>query len=431
MYIVFFVIQAFGLGYFGLTKRTFDLLAAAFLSSCVYFLPGHFGYVLYPTPQTLVESSLLEETYLVMSLVMIAPLIGAILLDYRQRRAPRETADAPTGYAPIGIMVVLTVLGLLGTLTGGVDVVGSPKAELLRSLDRWYALWGTTAVVGFVFSVDQRRKIETIFFSSVLLFDMYLGFRVNAAIAFLSMMALILGRKGSQRVVLTNWRQIAGGIVVCYLFFLFASIAWALRAHDFQLLADVLREGETYYKCLTQSEPFITQAILNAVIEFDYKVSAAHLGTAVIVMLVPFAPEIGFLPVSFNDLFQEALFPGLSFGMANNIWAEMWSGGGWVLLGVFVAVYTGLHIFLSSGALNRSRNVQVIVVITGILWGFYVHRNDLVYQVTMQRRLLVLWAVAVGIPIMVQTMMRRIRAQQGLDPREGSVKVGSPGGPGL
>ncbi len=431
MYLLFFVIQALGLGYFGLTKRTFDLLAAAFFSSCVYFLPGHFGYVLYPTPQAFVESSLLEETYLVMSLVMVAPLIGAILLDYRQRRAPRETADPSTGYPPIAIMVVLTVVGLLGTLTSGVDVVGSPKVELLRSLDRWYALWETTAVVGFVFSVEQRRKIETIFFSSVLVFDMYLGFRVNAAIAFLSMMALILSRKGRQRLVLTNWRQIAGAVVVCYLFFLFASIAWALRAHDFELVADVLSEGETYYKSLTHSEPFITQAILNAVIEFDYKVSAAHLGNAVIVMLVPFAPEIGFVPMSFNDLFQEALFPKLSFGMANNIWAEMWSSGGWVLLSVFVAVYTGLHIFLSSGALTRSRNVQVIVVITGILWGFYVHRNDLVYQVTMQRRLLVLWAVAVGIPTMVQTVTRRIRAQQRLDRPEESVEVGNPGGQGV
>ena len=44
MHLAFLVLALGGLSYFLLARRTFNFYSLAYISACIYFLPGFFGY---------------------------------------------------------------------------------------------------------------------------------------------------------------------------------------------------------------------------------------------------------------------------------------------------------------------------------------------------------------------------------------------------
>ena len=75
----FILISVIGVLYFSVAKRQFDFFTIGFFSACVYFLPGYFGFALYPpgTEYVTLPAKLLDETYMVMVVLLVAILIGA------------------------------------------------------------------------------------------------------------------------------------------------------------------------------------------------------------------------------------------------------------------------------------------------------------------------------------------------------------------
>src|SRR5690606_41059085 len=67
---------------------------------------------------------------------------------------------------------------------------------------------------------------------------------------------------------------------------------------------------------------------LNEVVLRGFRTEFDHV-SAVVYQLLFFSDKLGLTASSFNDYFQGALFPGVDYGMASNIWAQMWSAGGW------------------------------------------------------------------------------------------------------
>jgi hypothetical protein len=169
-----------------------------------------------------------------------------------------------------------------------------------------------------------------------------------------------------------------------------------------------LSDPSTLSLALITSEPFGTQSILNEVIRTDFSTGAGHLAS-VTALLVPFSNTLGAEIQSYNDLFQERLFGGVvTGGMANNIWAQMYSIGGWFGFGIGVTIYTGLLGFCSWLLKVKIGSALALIAIVFTFIAFYVHRNDVAFTLTLIRRAFMIWVVIV-LPGMVLVDIWRSR----------------------
>jgi hypothetical protein len=88
-------------------------------------------------------------------------------------------------------------------------------------------------------------------------------------------------------------------------------------------------------------------------------------------------------PVSFNSIFQPALFPSVPWGMASNAWAEYYACGGWMAL--LALIFLFFIIIRASNQLlwrdsKHSSIVTTIVLSCMIPFVFFIHRSDLAFQ---------------------------------------------------
>lgn len=396
MHELFLIVASVGSLYYLLGKRGFDYFSLAFFSADVYFLPGFFGYVSYGVNGAWTNSVIYPETYG----IMIAVLLSILLSTWCSARikplwGPGVTIRAMNATA--GFLLLFAAAGFVGVLaTAGHELLQPNKAVVLENLGRWDILFYSAASIGFPVALSLNRRALSAAFLALLLLDIFIGFRSAFAIALLSAMTLYLHRQGVGRLAKRNWRLGLLALAIGFFLFAYAYFAFAVKSGSWDLLRSLSTSPESYIFLFTHSEPFVIQQTLNEVIAYRFKTDIADLVSSIANLFTVFAPELGARAVGFNDLFQRALFPEVDYGMANNIWAQMWSAGGWPLMLAFLVIY---NLVLALG--NRTLAIRNVVVRAGlaplfVYWAFYIHRNDLGYALNLEKRSFLVLAAAIA-----------------------------------
>ncbi|MHB1240538.1 MAG: hypothetical protein ACYC18_08550 [Gammaproteobacteria bacterium] len=400
MHALFVAVGLTGAAYFLLRERRFDFLTVGYFSSLVYFVPGFIGNVPdFSSANSWADLNdripLEAHTYAVMTGILTAVLVAAIIADILPDiRSPRFVLLGSESGADVGIG--LSVLGFIATMvTTGSALWSSDKVYMLAHMGRWYLLFAWGAAVSLVIGVSTGRRLIPLIAVGLLVLGMYIGFRANLAIAMIALGTFWLNRKGKQRLLRDNLSGLLIAIPIGVLFFVYRAIGSLVKVGDWGQVLAQLASVEQYKSSLLLSEPFITQAILNKVIETGFYVGPGHFHN-VLYAVGMFSDSFGARPTGFNTLFQPALFPSITqWGMANNIWAEMLASGGVVLLCVFILAYVlGLlagSFFLRSG----DRSVAALAALVGTLWAFYCHRNDLLNEINIIKQIIFVWLICV------------------------------------
>jgi hypothetical protein len=395
---VFIAIATIGLVYFLFQKRRFDFYSIAFLSACVYFLPGFLGYTLMPTKTSMeVPVDLESETYMVIIAVLVFILCGGVLFDScpeKEALSLRFKGSDNSAMWAVSIALIGYVL-LLGT--AGEIILFDDKSMMMDVLNRWHIVGATAAPIAAVLSFTLRKRFLFFFSICLLAFDVYIGFRTSFAVAMIAIFTLWLGRHERHRFAIRNWKVGVVGLFVVFFLFLYKQLFAVVKLGMWDFIVERVQDPDLYMAAIGMSEPFTTQVILNEIIVQRFEVGISHLKES-LYQFALFSPEFGVKPVSFNDLFQPTLFPtDMEYGMANNIWAEMWSSGGWPLLLVFLAMFV---LILGIGSyLTRALDPTFVAgaAVCFSYWAFYIHRNDLAYQINLEKRVILVWAICIGL----------------------------------
>ena len=409
MQVLFILMALLGCTYFLLCLRQFDFFSVAFFSACVYFLPGFFGYTVAPVGVGMTMPVDLErQTYLVMVGVLVAIWAGAFLFDSTGRSHVVEWDLSGTAAAALCATLLAVIGYALIWATAGAALFDDDKIAMMESLNRWHVLGATAAPLGAVLAFASRRWWLLTICMALLVFDMYIGFRVSFGIALIAIFTLHLSRCGRQRLVMQNWQAGCLGMAFVLFLFVYKQIYITVKLGLWDVILDRLMDTELYASAILMSEPFNTQAILNEVIAQDFRVGMEHFQDVLLQFLL-FSPELGRAPVSFNDFFQSTLFPSdLDYGMANNIWAEMISSGGWLLLGFFVGVFVLVLMLGSYWVRSHDATIAAGVTVVFSYWAFYIHRNDLLYQVNLEKRTILVWIACLVLSrFLIVTPLRR------------------------
>jgi len=396
MQIFFYSISILGMAYFSLVKRRFDWFAVAFFSACIYFLPGFFGYTAYLTIAGWNEQPMNDTAYKVMVLVEAAILSAALVNDLLTTdKGERIITESGRGNnRALAVLLSLALFGLgMMLFTTGSAIFDVDKQSMMEELNRWHILFYTSAMLGCVLAFECGNRAFFGSFCVLILVDIFVGFRMTMALAGIGIITLWLSKQGKQRLLLSSWKPLLGGAGVALFLFFYKQVQFAVKYGDAALLKDLIFDPATYTAMFTQSEPFICQSTLNEITLQNYTVGMGHL-MGVLYQFILFSPELGLETRSFNDLFQPDLFPEVDYGMANNIWAEMWSSGGWPLLLLFVILFVLVLKLLSLLTENGRASQRAAVAVMASIWAFYIHRNDIIYQIALEKRVLLVAALA-------------------------------------
>lgn len=412
------VLVLIGASYLTLRRRRVDAFTVAFFSSAMYFLPGLVGYTLSPvTPTSPVKLPIrmVDEAAFIMALVVGAILLGALAWD--TWRGPRSRQDVwrieDASLAPV-LALTVGVLGVALTwLESGGAAFAADKRVVIAVVGRGHLVWEMGAILAATLATTYRRNGVLIGAFLLLLLDMYIGFRFAFAIAFISCVWLRLDTGYPMRL-----RDIPPRLVAMVLL-------GGLAIISYQNLKDPVRKGDWveigarvsdplwYLNGIMTSEPFTTQTVLNEVVRNDFRTGNDHL-MASSQHLIVFAPALGAEAARFNEQFQRQLFPSVDHGLANNIWAQMWSAGGLPLLVVFVAFYVAILALGSRLMCVRDPAIRALVATFWVFWCFYMHRNELLTQVGYQKQVLLTWAACVIGAILVAAAAVEARASKGM-----------------
>jgi len=391
---LFFASAIAGAAYFLLSHRRVDLFTLAFVSSGVYFLPGFFGAVPYGGAHDSTVP-LESETYLVMTVVMAAIAVGAWMFEPHgghDTRRTRQIADPVASQ----VALVAAAIGLAMTLRSDEgDLFSADKVEVLSAVSRWFYVYAVSASLAVVLAFLHRQWWTLLMGVGLLTFSVYVGFRSHFAMTVIAVFLLHFHAQGPQRFLARNQVAAVLALVTALFFFSYKFVYRMVKLGEFDVVAERFIDPQFHLQAIADSEPFATQMIINEVIRSRFETDAGYIVEGLAAQSVLFSERFGLEAVAFNDLFQPALFPDIDWGMAGNIWAQMLAAGGWTLLLAFLALFV-LSLRAGSRWLATSRlSTCALVALGGSYWAFYIHRNDIGYQVILEKRVLLSWLIVV------------------------------------
>ncbi len=394
MQIIFYLLSSFYGGYFLLYRRKIDYSFIAYFSAILYFLPGFWGYTNYLGEGGFWQKDqIIDSTYLVFIVVLssiffLSLLQDAMFLSFPPRREGRVLISKER-ILEVRILALLSLTALVMMLFDSGEALFLPDKQLvLDALTRSHILFYSSVMLGFVISFSMGLRGYFILFVLLLGFNTYIGFRSNTAIAILALMVCHFGqqRKISYK---SLFKFLLVSLSIAVLMFLYKTIGHAVKSGNWHLVYERVTSLDNYIAMITKSEPFVIQANLNTVLKENYNTPLDHV-LALFQQFILFSNNLGVNAATFNSYFQKDLFSEVNYGMASNIWAQMWSAGGWLLFVYMVLVFNILIIVANYIFKYKSRFYVVALSPIFIYWVFYIHRNDLGYLLNLQKRLLLI-----------------------------------------
>jgi hypothetical protein len=392
MQLLFLLVAGGGLTYLLTANRRCDLFALAFAAACVYFMPGFFGAVPdgvgYKNPVDIER-----ETYAVMTTVLAAILIGAWLWDTQGSDRLSDEWATDDGVATLVAFGIATVGMFMTIWTGGEALYSAHKDDVLEASSRWLMLFSFSAALSAILAFSQRQWLILAFSGLQLLFTVYIGFRSYTAITLMGILLVHFQRQGTQRLISRNLPAMFFVLGAGAMFIIYKCLYILVKMGDYGRVHELLTNPDFYLDAVIGSEPFTTQMVLNECLRTDFETDVGYIFVSVFSQLTLFSAEMGFSNESFNDLFQPQLFPEVEFGLAANIWAQMLTAGGWPLFLGFLAFFVWTLRVGSSWMSVRGVTARSGVALAAAYWAFYIHRNDLGYELSLLKRVVIVWGI--------------------------------------
>lgn len=416
--------------FFVFAKRRFDFLTVAFIGAAFYFSPLLFGYVLQSGPY---DPAIPESVYWIGAGYMAALPFAAIVSD---RFLPEIKPNGANGRSVSFWYLGIAIVGLVGSLIQSRGaIIDIDKLEVLKHVGYLYSAFEIAACLAFLSAINERRLWPTIAAGILLLVDVFLGFRFYIVFTFLATPLVLTRSEGKIQL----WRKIPTYGLATIAFVVAILLANSARLAVFNMInPEAVTEarkmrGDTIQfimatglhgpgwimapvRIYMQSEPFLTQSVLVDIARTGVSCKPANILKSVYLLVPPGFTSLfpSPYPPTFYDEYQPILFPGLTYGLGGNIWAEMLCRFGYqgdaVLVMLMIVTLTGLfRLFL-----RFPTTIAIPISVAGVIVAFYIHRNDLHYTLVMLRQTWLVAAAALLISYLVaKRRAPRLTAQQG------------------
>lgn len=389
MELLYFISTVIGFYYFLFNKRYFDLFTLAFLSQQVYFLPCLVQFFVGGNNNF---HFLVPEVFFIGSLIINLLIIFSLKMNIK----PRVNSFNNNGenYFTFYTTLLAFFSFLYCYINIGEILFTGAKADVLNSIDRFYVIWSTASLLGFCSAYLLNKKYYIIINLILILITVYIGFRSFAVIATISFILMFFLKRPRSSSLLKDYYKIFLMGFFSFLFFLiYKGIYIAIKFKDYERVFENLISADFYYIALSEAEPFGIQMILSDVIKYNYFIGMENFKRIILTFIV-FGDSLGINNKTFNDYFQPALYGDVGYGMGSNVWAHIYSSGGWILLILFICLFCLIIRYFSQKVYSVNVHYKSLWVVLSCYWVFYIHRNDLFYQLGLEKRIIIVFLMA-------------------------------------
>ena len=382
-------------------RRKFDVLTLAYLSSCVYFLPG----AIPAYPMELGD-------YVVYLAVLLLLILAAATLDRRRPGAapsPPDAARMKVYYR--GLLLIYVPALVLFVLNHG-DATAASKADVDSGGILYYFL---CAILGYLFvvSIGLRKRLGIAVVLANYVWFIFTGDRTQFVIAVLALLVFFAAfHPVSIKRALGRIRRYQLLLAMAVLFVgLFGKVAYGAYfdwrgGRDFsQALA--LRFDDTINSPSQRFEPYHVQSILNMAIEDDDRIASEYLYW-IPVQFLPFAGDLGSNVHDQSEAVKQLYFSSWSekSGVSSNFFAEgflLWGYAGALLFSaLYVGVAFAFALLIASGGLIT----RLWASFGATFWAFYIHRSSLLQIISHEKRIVYSILLVVLVSRLLHTLLK-------------------------
>lgn len=395
--------------YFIFIKTKIDYFSLAFFSSAIYFIPGIFGYTGYIVSGIQYRNLINEKTYLIMIVVLLSIFVFSIFYDLVKNEDEREIYIIGQENV-VKVFFLLATLGLLVMfLTTGKELFNPSKSVLSENLNRFHILFYISSLVGLPVAYYNNKKKYTLLFLLYLLFNVYIGFRSPFVIGIISVLVVSLSKEKTSLYKTITFKKLVLISLFGLFVFSYKLIYKLIKQGKYNEALQLVIDPKFYIKAITHSEPFVTQHVLNTITEKNFNAGAEFL-YSLIYQVIPFSNHLVDEHPSFSSYFKQENFSFLNYGLASNIWGEMWSIGGWLLLFSFLLIFN-LVLVLGNNTLRYKGILKYVLAPMFSYWAFFIHRSTFGYTVNLEKRviyvLLSAWFVSYALFILKRSIVHK------------------------
>lgn len=285
------------------------------------------------------------------------------------------------------ISMIIFVYNILFVIGLDTFFSNTGKSEIIANTNAFfsYSIWGI--FISFSYGIQYKRKSMTILSSIALVILLILGSRSYPVIALL---ILVLSRTSEiKKAVISYWKQIVLLCVVFVALLVYKEVYQYVRALDFAVVWERLKNWRTYVDIVNNGESRTTFALYNYVVDNNYRIPLLD-SFVRIFSVIPFVNNIfsTTLPIRFSGIAKDTIFSS-SYGLGSSFWGESYVMGG----SLFLITITVIWSFL----IKHFRNKCILENKTFPFWAtfmmyiaFYIHRLDWV-QVWGSFKSVILW----------------------------------------
>lgn len=387
---IYFLATIFGFFYFLMVRRYFDFLTVGFISQQIYFSPCLVDFFLKNDVYYLYS---INNGVFITGIILILSFVLCSIKLYENCTMAKSHLDLGFKYHALFSTLLAVISFIISIYQAGPILFNSAKAEVLNSIDRFYILWSISALYGLAVSTlfNQKKYIYINIF--LILITIYIGFRSIAAIAVISALVIFFVNQNEKvNLLLDHYKKIVLGFLFGVFFLVYKGIYIAVKFQNYDTVFEKIKSKDFYLEVLFNAEPFGIQRIFSDVLQYDFFIGLENLNRFIFLFTL-FSNDLGIDTRSFNDYFQPALYGDVGYGMGSNVWAHMYSSGGWILLIIFILLYSISLRWLSKKIYFSSVYYKPVFIVIGAYWSFYIHRNDLFYQLGLEKRVIIIFLI--------------------------------------
>jgi hypothetical protein len=348
-----------------------------------------------------------------------------------------------------GYFVLLAVAGLSAALITSEGLAFQfDKLKSVPEIGIFYVLFQVSAALACISAVLERRWWMLAAGIVLLAFDLLAGFRLYTTLTYLSIVTAFLSRAGEIRLFTRIPTYGVGTIAVIVLLLAVHSarlvvFSWLpnsttstlesaqmrsdtlqyqyLTAKKAQAAQETKSEGEAKpgqeahrsllgqlaLRAMEQSQPFVIQATLVAVIQTGLSCRPSNILKSIWIFVPPGLSRIipNPYPITFYDEYKPVLYPNINYGTGGNIWAEMLCRFGYGGVAIFGAITIAALMLLNRSLFHAPPVLLPAIILSGAVVGFCIQANDLHFTLVQIRQIVMVFVAA----YLLSVLMKRFR----------------------
>lgn len=380
-------------------KKKSNFITIYFLSSLVYYLNSFFGEIYYKLNNTIFSYDINEKTYHILCINMLIILFFQLLPNFSFKKSKKlKYIDKPKKKLSmnhlIGERATMSFVGFV-MLIMGVYVILRYNLLSSTSFNKTAILENTTFIVTYYKNVslflflyifiNEKNKFSWITYATTLfsvLVTFLLGHRSYIVIGVLGIsfnyiIKKLLKEKNLLAFLLRNKKVIVLGLGLVLTVYSVKGIFNPLITGQYELVKERLSDPSFYLDSFRISESNSIFSYIDRIVSYDYRINQS---TYIIIpsYFIPFISR--YLPsTTFGTLLQRDLFPNLRAGSLGSTYiGEAYANGGYfMVIAIIIIVMIFLKIIFSLYKNVNSNYLKTFLLLCGIEFSFYIHRNGL------------------------------------------------------